>query len=234
MSDGKSVETKSFNSRPYYIVIGVLAIGILGVGLFLVFTRLTKSEPVNVLDAATIIEQDENFDGSTVIDPPREMPDFTLTDQGGDPLSLSDLRGKPVLLAFGYTNCPDVCPLTLNEFRNIKEDLGDQGDDVTFMFVSVDGQRDTPDMLKRYFAVRGIDDFVGLTGEEADLRRIGVSYGLYFEYGEPDENGYYLVDHTASSFLLDANGNWIMSYAFGTDRSVITEDLLELLNGSDV
>jgi len=226
--------TESFNSKPYYIIIGILGVGILGVGLFLIFARLTTPEPTNVLDAAQAIEQDENFDGSTMIDPPREMPDFTLINQDGEPLSLSDMQGKPVLLSFGYTNCPDVCPLTLNEYRQIQEELEELGDEVTFVFISVDGQRDTPEMLKRYFAVRGIDDFIGLTGEEADLRRLGVNYGLYFEYGEPDENGYYLVDHTASSFLLDANGNWIMSYAFGTDRTVIVEDLRELINLSGI
>lgn len=234
MSEKLKNSTESFNSKPYYIIIGILGIGILGVGLFLIFTRLTTPEPTNVLDAAQAIEQDENFDGSTMIDPPREMPDFTLINQNGEPLSLSDMQGKPVLLSFGYTNCPDVCPLTLNEYRQIQEELEELGDEVTFVFISVDGQRDTPEMLKRYFAVRGIDDFIGLTGEEADLRRLGVNYGLYFEYGEPDENGYYLVDHTASSFLLDANSNWIMSYAFGTDRTVIVEDLRELINLSGI
>jgi len=225
----QSAEAPRISNQTLYIIIGVLFIGIVGVGLFLIFTRLTQTQDPTADDLAALVLEAEDFDGSTALKPPREMPDFTLTNQHGEPMRLSDLRGKPTLMSFGFTHCPDICPLTLNEFRQIQADLDEAGDDVNFVFISVDGARDTPEVLASYFRVRGIDDFVGLTGEEEELRRIGVDYGLFFEYGEPDENGFYNVDHTAGALLLDADGMWVMRYAYGTEKEVIVEDLEAML-----
>ena len=190
--------------------------------VYLAFARLTVNENTPI-ESFNVDEED--FDGSTSIDPPLEMPDFTLTNQDGDAIQLSDLRGKFVLLTFGYTHCPDVCPLTLNEFRRIRETLGDLAESVEFVFVSVDGQRDTPDVLKQYFETRKLDGFIGLTGEEADLRELGTDYGLFFEIGENTSKGGYLVNHTAGSYLLDPSGRWIMRYQFGVLPSMIVNDL---------
>jgi protein SCO1 len=179
--------------------------------------------------------QDNAFVGAEVIDPPRPMPDFTLTNQQNDAVSLSDLRGKPTLITFGFTNCPDVCPLTLYEWRQISAELDTSTtaatDAINFVFISVDGERDTPEALQRYFAVRGVEEFVGLTGPEDQLRRVVVDYGATFVYNEPDENGRYSVDHTPSYFLLDEQGRWIKTYAFGTLKQVIVDDLREITEG---
>lgn len=172
------------------------------------------------------------YAGVEVIDPPRPMPDFTLTNQQGEATSLSDLQGQPTLITFGFTNCPDICPLTLNEWRGIRADLGDTGAAVNYVFVSVDGQRDTPEALQRYFAVRDVPDFVGLTGPETEVRRIMVDYGATFETGPADANGRYNVDHTAASFLLDADGRWIRTYVFGTEPDVIVQDLQQMMNAA--
>lgn len=176
------------------------------------------------------IQQSEDFDGSEWIEPARAMPDFVLTNQYGEPTELDDLRGKPTLFFFGYMNCPDVCPLTLSHFKEIREALGEHGDDVNFMFISVDGERDTPEFIQQNFADRGIEGFIGLTGTEEEVRQVGADYGLYFELhkNNPSDTSY-LVDHTSSSFLLNENGEWIVKYAFATEVDVIIEDLLELV-----
>lgn len=210
-------------TRMLYGIIGVLIVGIVGVSLFIVFDRLTEPEDNNV-GSFTVVDV-EDFDGTTKIDPPREMPDFTLANQNNELTSLSDFRGKYILITFGYTHCPDVCPLTLNEFRRIQESLGDKAENVEFVFISVDGARDTPDAIKQYFETRKLNGFVGLTGDEVDLKRLGVDYGLFFEVAEGTSQGGYLVDHTAGSYLLDPEGRWIMRYQFGILPSVIVDDL---------
>ena len=225
----KPKREKDPTTKFLYGVIGVLIIGIIGVSLFIVFDRLTAKEDTNVSDF-TVVNADDEYDGTTKIDPPHDMPDFTLTNQNGEPTSLSDLRGKYVLMAFGYTHCPDICPLTLNEFRRVRESLGDLAENVEFVFISVDSARDTPEVLKQYFETRQLDGFIGLTGSEEDLRKLGVDYGLFFEIGENTSQGGYLVDHTAGSYLLDPEGRWIMRYQFGVMPSLIVEDLEAFIN----
>jgi protein SCO1 len=166
-----------------------------------------------------------------VIDPPKDLIDFTLTDQNGNARTLSDLQGQPVLLFFGFTHCPDVCPATLAHFRQVKRDLGEQGSDVTFVLVSVDGSRDTPETLKAY--VEQFDpEFVGLTGDEDYVREIGSDYFLFFNRavieGIPSAAGY-MVDHTAYSYLIDAEGKLRVIYPFQAPRELIVKDLQDLI-----
>ncbi len=167
----------------------------------------------------------------TRITPPREVADFTLTNQDGQPMSLSDFQGKPVLLYFGYTFCPDICPTSLAEFVRVKRNLGDSADKVAFVFVSVDGERDTPEVIKRYLA--NFDpDFIGMTGTEKEIRKIGVDYGLFFEKSQVEgTSADYLVDHTAASFLIDQQRRLHTAYAYGMPAEVISEDILALLDG---
>jgi protein SCO1 len=212
--------TETTHNNTNRILLGlivVLLIAITGVILFILF-RAIQVPPT------------AEYDGSTPLRPPMAVPDWSLTDQYGNAVQLSELRGKPVLFSFGYTHCPDVCPLTLNEFKRIYEGLGERGDDVAFMFISVDGERDTPEALRRYFDARGISQFIGLTGTEDEMRAVGEAYGLYFAFTpnpvRPDD---YLVDHTAGSFLLDGEGRWIYRYAFQTEPDVILEDIQALL-----
>jgi len=166
----------------------------------------------------------------TDIEPPREVADFTLTSHTGDPLSLSDLEGSPVLLYFGYTFCPDICPTTLAEFVRVKRLLGDDADQVHFVFVSVDGERDTPEVLARYLPAFD-KDFIGLTGEENIIRKIGADYGLFFQ--KQDVSGTsadYLIDHTAASFLIDSERRLRTIYGYGTPADVISQDIRDVLN----
>jgi len=165
----------------------------------------------------------------TVLDPPKEVADFTLTSHTGAPLRLSDLRGKAVLLFFGYTYCPDVCPTTLAEFKRVRQQLGADADRAAFVFVSVDGARDTPERLAQYVAAFD-PTFIGLTGSEADLRRIAQDYGVFFQrstYGEAPTS--YLVDHTASSFVVDPQGRLAIVFPYQTDPAVMVQRVRELL-----
>lgn len=167
--------------------------------------------------------------GVTRIDPPQEVKEFTFTSHTGEPLSLSDLSGKYVLMVFGYTHCPDVCPANLLEFRQIKRDLGSAAEQVEFVFVSVDPERDTPDHLRRYLQ-RYDPSFIGLKGDETELERIKSDYGLFWEIkNNGDSDAGYLVDHSASRFLINPDGELVRVYSFTTGPATIKEDIRSLL-----
>lgn len=216
-----------FTARVLYGVLALLALGILLLIALIAINRLTSTSLGESSSAE--VSPPADFDGIISINPPQEMPDFALRDQYGDAFTLGDLRGRHVLLTFGYTNCPDVCPLTLNEFRRIRQGLGELKEQVAFVFVSVDGKRDTAQVINDYFALRKLEGIIGLTGDEPTVRALGVDYGLSFELVEGKSRSAYLVNHTAGSFLLDPHGRWIMRYQFGAVPSTIVEDLKSLL-----
>jgi protein SCO1 len=166
----------------------------------------------------------------TRITPPREVADFTLISHTGTPMSLSDFRGKPVLLYFGYTFCPDICPTSLAEFVRVKRNLGDRAGDFTVLFISVDGERDTPEVVATFLS--NFDkEFIGMTGTEKEIRKIGVDYGLFFEKKKVvGTSANYLVDHTAASFLIDQQGRLHTVYGYGMPPDVMSEDILTLLD----
>lgn len=221
--------TPTPKNSPALVLVILLVVAIVGVLFFLLFQRITQPTPTELV---AIVLDGQTFDGSKAIDPPRPIADFTLTNQQGQAFGLADLRGKYALISFGFTHCPDVCPLTLNEFKQIRQELGDLSENIHFVFISVDGQRDTPQALASYFRVRGIDTFIGLSGTAQALAPVVADFGVFYELGTPDESGNYNVDHTAGSFLLDPQGRWTMRYAYGTPREVIVEDLRAFLGGA--
>jgi protein SCO1/2 len=165
--------------------------------------------------------------GVTRIDPPIETRDFTLPGSKGQPLSLSDLRGKWTLLFFGYTHCPDFCPLTLADWKNIKTALGDDAEQVNFLFISVDGERDTPEVMSRYLG-RFDPVFVGMSGDAATLAEIGPDYGLdYTLHTEEGEN--YAVDHTTAVYLLDPQSRIVYMFSYGTDTDAIAQTIQQAI-----
>lgn len=169
-------------------------------------------------------------DQGTVIDPPVQLTDFALpSSRDGETIALSDLGGAPTLLFFGYTFCPDVCPTTLSEFKRAKELLGPEGEAAHFVFISVDGERDTPERLARY--LQAFDPgFVGLQGDEATLRRIGKEYGLYYEQREVEgTSAAYLIDHSAAAYLIDGQGRLRMVYGYGTPPDVLASGVRRLM-----
>jgi protein SCO1 len=159
----------------------------------------------------------------------RTLTDFTLIANDGRPLSLSDLHGQYVLITFGYTHCPDVCPTTMLEFRRIKQELAETAEHFRFVFISVDEGRDTPEVLDRF--VRRFDpSFIGLQGQVTVLRQIMAEFDLTYEIRQnPDtDSANYLVDHTASKYLIDPSGMLIRIYSFADDAHEIAAELKTL------
>lgn len=152
----------------------------------------------------------------SVIDPPIPAPEIALGN-----FRLSEQRGKTILLFFGYTYCPDVCPATLGEVKQVLKNLGALADQVTPVFITVDPQRDTPKKLAAYTAAFD-PRILGLTGSLSELEAVWQAYGVYRAEQPTSENGQYLVDHSARLVLIDPQGNIRATYAFGTP----VEDLL--------
>ena len=175
------------------------------------------------------VAEKARLDGVIPIDPPLDALDFALWNQHGETVSLRDLRGRFALLTFGFTNCPDICPLTLGDFGRVKDLLGARADELAVVFISVDGSRDTPAVLRRYLAFRQLDDIIGLTGGEDDVRAFGAPFGLSFEVAGGGSASAYSVNHTTGSFLLDARGRWIMRFQFGTPPETIAAEISRLL-----
>jgi cytochrome oxidase Cu insertion factor (SCO1/SenC/PrrC family) len=140
---------------------------------------------------------------------------FTLNDQDGTRRSLADFRGKLVLLYFGFTYCPDVCPTDLMAVGNLVRSLGPAGEQVQPVFVTLDPARDKPEVLRAYVASFH-PRFVALTGSETEIRRVATSYKVYFEKVKPPGVNTYLIDHTAYVFLLDREGQFVTLFPPGT------------------
>ena len=134
-----------------------------------------------------------------------EGANFTLTDQDGRPFQLSSLRGRVVLLFFGYTSCPDACPTTLSKLSKVYKLLGPDRERVVTLFVSVDPGRDTPRVLKdylKYFRVNA----VGLTGTKEEIDRVVSLYGARYEIEKSDSATGYHINHSTDLYLIDQKG----------------------------
>jgi protein SCO1/2 len=191
--------------------------------LFLVFALILLAMAVA---ASLLTRQPYQFKGS-LIEPARPAPNFTLTDETGQPFTLASQISRPVLIFFGYTHCPDVCPVTLAEYKQIRAQLGAQADAITCLFISVDPDRDTPQVIGEYTSLFD-PAIVGLTGSLAELEPVYAAYGVvrtpHFDEGEN-----YTVDHTARTYLVDPAGNLRLTYPFGFGVEGIVEDLQHLL-----
>jgi protein SCO1/2 len=138
--------------------------------------------------------------------PPKVIADFELTNQDGQPFHLHTLRGSPVLLFFGFTNCPDACPLILGQLQVIASSPDKAVREARIVMISVDGDRDKPADLKRYLLPVS-SDFIGLTGDPRRVRDIADQFSAVFFKGmSRDSAGQYLVDHTSQVYLLDRQG----------------------------
>lgn len=161
----------------------------------------------------------------TIIDPPQVMPDFELYNQNGALTHLADLQGKTTLMIFGYTHCPDICPLGLVNFKRIKAALGEQADQVQFVMISVDGERDTPAVMKHYLS--SFDpQFIGLTERAFVVAQVAAPYGARFERKITHTNQTeYAVGHTTDTYLLDPQGRLVKKYAYATEPEKIAADV---------
>ena len=152
---------------------------------------------------------------------------FTLTDGSGTARSLADFRGKLVLLYFGYTFCPDVCPTDLARIGAMMKLLGTEAEAVQPLFITLDPLRDTPALIKEYAAAFH-PRLIALRGSEAETRKIATSYKVFYE--KVPQGKTYFIDHTALTFLIDRNGKYIAFFPPGThaDRmAVMVREALE-------
>ena len=164
----------------------------------------------------------------TVIQSPEPARNFTLTGSDGQPVNLTDFQGKAVLLYFGYTFCPDVCPATMVELSKAKHLLGKDGDKFQVAMITVDPARDTPNKLQEY--VSHFDPtFVGLSGSDDEIAEAATQFGIYYEKNEGSEASGYLIDHTASVVVIDPQGHLRLVYPFGTAGEDIAEDIRHLV-----
>jgi protein SCO1/2 len=154
------------------------------------------------------IKSKSNFYGS-----PYDMkaPDFTLTDQDGAKVSLHEFKGKAVFIFFGYTHCPDICPVTLSALNNVINDLGKDKDDVQVIFITIDPERDTQEAIKKYVSYFN-KDFIGLTGTPEEIKKVADSYHTFYVKEESGNGSDYLMGHTSSVYLIDADGQIVLRY----------------------
>ena len=181
-----------------------------------------------VFAITSFLPKTESFRG-TLYDPALPAPEIELTQGNGSSFRLSEKRGDIVLLFFGYTSCPDVCPTTLSEMKRILSELGENAQHVQVVFVTVDPNRDTPQKLQEFVSIFN-PSFIGLSGSMDELEKIWSGYGVYREEEQlPNSATGYLVNHTARVYLIDRDGNLRLSYSYGTPTDDFVHDLKILL-----
>jgi protein SCO1 len=156
--------------------------------------------------------------------------DFALTDQDGKPRTLADFRGKAVVIFFGYTHCPDVCPTTMSEMAAVMKELGPDADRVQVLFVTLDPERDTPAILKQY--VPAFDPrFIALSGDQEATAKVAREFRVFYQKVPGKEAGSYTLDHTAASYVFDPQGRVRLFVRHGQGPEPIAHDLKMLLAG---
>lgn len=154
--------------------------------------------------------------------------DFQLTDHNGKPRTLADFRGKVVVVFFGYTQCPDVCPTTMAEMSEVMKSLGPDADRVQVLFITIDPERDTPQLLAQY--VPSFDKrFLGLTGTPAEIDKVAKEFRVFYQKVPGKQPGSYTMDHTAGSYVFDPKGRIRLFVKHGGGPEPIAQDIKRIL-----
>lgn len=154
--------------------------------------------------------------------------DFAMNDHSGKLRTLADFKGKAVVIFFGYTQCPDVCPTTMTEMATVMQQLGPQSDKVQVLFVTLDPERDTPALLSQY--VPAFDKrFLGLVGDQAATEKIAKEFKVFYQKVPGKTPGSYTVDHSAGSYIFDPQGRLRLFVRYGQGAEPVTHDLKILL-----
>ena len=165
----------------------------------------------------------------TAYEDPQPAPNLVLDNVNGGTFDLAAHHGTIYLMYFGYTSCPDVCPATLAQARQVFNLLNDQADQVRFLFVTVDPERDTPELMANYIQVFH-PNIIGLTGTPERLQAVFDDYGIVAEKEPLPESAIgYVMNHTTRVFLVDQEGKLALSYSFGTPPEDIAQDIEYLL-----
>jgi protein SCO1/2 len=156
--------------------------------------------------------------------------DFALVDHTGRARTLADFRGKVVVMFFGYTRCPDVCPVTLAELKMVKDRLGGDGERVQVLFVTVDPERDTQQLLASY--VPAFDpSFIGLRGDASAIAKVAKDFKVFYQKSPGSKPDNYTVDHTAGSYVFDPQGRLRLFVRHGSAAN-LAQDIETLLRTS--
>jgi len=203
------------HGRSLYILLAALAAFAIGLGFYSYKSAQTNSSSENNLQKATSLHTN-----------PRALPDFSLTNHLDDSFDNKDLIGSWSLIFFGFTNCPDVCPLTLNVIEQAITKLHNFDDIPRTIFISVDPKRDQPKKLKAYVEHFN-NDVIGLTGSKEQIDTITQSLGaIYAIANDSQEN--YLVDHSAHIFVIAPNGKMVALFSTPHDAKIIATDFITL------
>jgi protein SCO1/2 len=179
--------------------------------------------------AVFVFAKPASFRGTTFAEPYPVASEIDLTRSDGSRFRLSELRGDVVLVFFGYTACPDVCPTTLAELRQALSELNARDvERVKVVFVTVDPDRDSPERVQEYVAQFN-PAFIGLSGSKTDLEKVWAEYGVYREIADEQSAAGYIVNHTARVSLVDQQGNLRISFSFDAPVEDIVHDLKLML-----
>jgi protein SCO1 len=156
---------------------------------------------------------------------------FSLTDHNGQPRTLADFKGKAVVIFFGYTQCPDVCPTSMSELAQAKQLLGKDGERLQGLFVSIDPERDTPEIMKAYMA--SFDPgFLALYAQPEKLPEVAKSFRIYYKKVDGKTPTSYTMDHSAGSYVYDAQGRVRLYHRYGSGAQALADDVKKLLASS--
>ena len=155
---------------------------------------------------------------------------FELPDANGQRRTLADFKGRVVVVFFGFTHCPDVCPTTMIELAEVKKALGPDGARVQGIFITVDPERDTPELLRAY--IGNFDpSFVALRGSVEETAALAKRFKIFYAKVPGKTEGNYTIDHTAASFVFDPNGKVRLYTRYGSGAEALKSDLRLLLDG---
>lgn len=155
---------------------------------------------------------------------------FSLTDHDGQPRTLADFKGKAVVIFFGFTQCPDVCPTSMTEMAQAKQLLGADGDRLQGLFISIDPERDTPEIMKAYMAAFD-PTFLALYAKPEELPEVAKSFKIYYKKVVGSSPETYTMDHSAGSYVYDPQGRVRLYHRYGTGAQALADDVKRLLAG---
>lgn len=179
--------------KTVFVLVALVAL-VIGLTVYRVLNSERQVDPTQLLDA-----------GIVILPQGRDVPKLTLTNQDGEPVQVDQLEGKWTLLFFGYTFCPDICPATLAELRQLRKQLPDEvREQLRPVLVSVDPERDTPQQLKQYLEFFG-EGFIGLTGTLDDIQTLANGVGIPFIPGDTSRENY-TVDHSGNLVIIGPDG----------------------------
>ncbi|WP_374567908.1 SCO family protein [Ideonella sp.] len=156
---------------------------------------------------------------------------LSLPDADGKLRTLADFKGKVVVVFFGYTQCPDVCPTTLAEIATVKKQLGADGDKLVGVFVTVDPERDTAPVVKAYVESFG-KDFVALRGSVDEVKATAREFKVFFAKEPGTTDGSYTINHTSNSYVFDPQGRVRLAERYGAGPEALAQDVKALLDGA--